>query len=196
VSVESADDTAARAREAGGRSLTEPFDVLPAGRMAVLADREGAVFCAWEPRERKGAQLVNEPGAWSMSALNTLDPEAAKAFYGSVFGWEAESMDLPGFEAWMWRLAGFVGGEPEQPVPRDLVASMLPIGGEVAADAPAQWSVDFWVADVRTAAETTGRLGGNVMVPPYDVPGTALKQAVVADPQGARLSITEVVAAG
>ena len=40
----SADDTASKARDAGGAVLAEPFDVMDAGRMAVLADPEGAVF--------------------------------------------------------------------------------------------------------------------------------------------------------
>src|SRR5215471_3120094 len=44
IRVESADDAAARVSAAGGRVLSEPFDVFDAGRMAVFADPEGAVF--------------------------------------------------------------------------------------------------------------------------------------------------------
>src|SRR6476619_2232018 len=40
--VQDADATAAKAREAGGTILSEPMDVGDAGRMAVLADPEGA----------------------------------------------------------------------------------------------------------------------------------------------------------
>ncbi|HEX7277202.1 MAG TPA: VOC family protein [Acidimicrobiales bacterium] len=36
--VESADETVAKAREAGGSVAMEPFDVMDAGRMAVLVD--------------------------------------------------------------------------------------------------------------------------------------------------------------
>ena len=43
------------------------------------------------------------------------------------------------------RLPGFVGGEPEQPVPRDVVAVMMP--GQDGA----QWSVDFWVGQIERA---------------------------------------------
>ena len=67
----------------------EPFDVRDAGRMAVLADPEGAVFCVWQAKEHKGAELVNEPGSLNFNSLNTRDAEGAKAFYGAVFGWEA-----------------------------------------------------------------------------------------------------------
>ena len=77
--------------------------------------------------EHRGAQIVNEPGAWAMSALTTPDPAAgAKAFYGAVFGWQADAFAMGDVEVTMWRLPGFVGGEPQQPVPRDLVATGLP----------------------------------------------------------------------
>ena len=73
VSVASADDTA-RAAE---RVVVEPFDVLPAGRVAALADPGGAIVGLWEPAERRGCQLVNEAAAYAMSALHTPDPDAA-----------------------------------------------------------------------------------------------------------------------
>ena len=85
--VENADEAAAKAREAGGSVVSEPFDVTDAGRMAVLADPEGAVFCVWQARKHKGARVVNEPGSLNFNVLSTRDPEAAKRFYGAVFGW-------------------------------------------------------------------------------------------------------------
>ena len=75
----------------GGSVVMEPFDMLDGGRGAILADPAGAVFGVWQPGRHRGAQLVNEPGAWAMSLLNTPDPERAKAFYGALFGWETES---------------------------------------------------------------------------------------------------------
>ena len=63
VWVDSADDAAAKVREAGGTVLSEPFDVFDAGRMAVFTDPEGAVFCVWQPNRHRGATVVNEHGA-------------------------------------------------------------------------------------------------------------------------------------
>ena len=189
--VDSADDTADKARSAGGSVLAEPFDG-PAGRVAVIADPAGAVFGASERRLHKGAQLVNEPGAWSMSALNTRDPAGARDFYGAVFGWETDAFELGGAEVTLWRLAGYVGGEPEQPVPRDLVATMAPIGDEIPDTVPAHWSVDFWVDDVDAAAKSAARLGGSVVAEPYEIPDIGMRQAVLADPQGAVFSVTRV----
>ena len=111
-------------RSAGGAVLVEAFDVLPAGRLAILADPAGAAFGAWEPRERKGAQLVNEPGAWAMSHLETPDPDAAAAFYGAVFGWTTETFGEGAGAITMFRLPGYVGGEPQQPVSREVIATM------------------------------------------------------------------------
>ena len=87
IRVESADNAAARVREAGGRVLSEPFDVFDAGRMGVFADPEGAVFCVWQPRSHRGSAAVNEHGAVNFNNLHTDDVEAARAFYGAVFGW-------------------------------------------------------------------------------------------------------------
>ncbi len=195
VSVESVDEAASRAASAGGKVIGEPFDSPGGGRQAVLADPAGAVFSVWEPRERHGAQLVNEPSAWAMSALNTDDPETAKRFYTEVFGWGTKGFDMGDAEMVMWSVPGYVGGEPEQPVPRDVVATMLPpdTNGEAP---PPHWSVDFWVANVDAAAAKVTELGGKVVVPPYDVPNTGLRQAVVTDPQGAVLSLTQPPGAG
>ena len=57
------------------------MDVGPAGRTAVFADPEGAAFRVWQAGRTHGAQVVNAPGAWNWSDLETRDIEAAKAFY-------------------------------------------------------------------------------------------------------------------
>jgi uncharacterized protein len=187
--VDSADDAAARAEAAGGTVIAAPFDSPGGGRQAVLADPAGAVFSVWEPRERRGAQVVNEPGAWSMSGLSTHDPEGAKRFYSAVFGWDTRSFEMGGGEITMFTVPGYVGGEPQQPVPRDVIAVAAPAGG--GDDGPPRWTVDFWVADVDAAVAKVSGAGGQVLTPPYDVAGTGLRQAVVRDPQGALLTLTQ-----
>lgn len=47
--VLNADQTAQKAREAGGNVLMEAFDVIDAGRMAILQDPQGAVFSVFQP---------------------------------------------------------------------------------------------------------------------------------------------------
>jgi uncharacterized protein len=183
VWVDDADAVASRAVAAGGRLVAEPFDSLDGGRMALVADPAGAIFGVWQLGEHRGARVVNEPNAWSMSALSTPDVEGAKAFYESVFGWTTS--DFGG--ATMWHLPGFSGGEPQQPVPRDVVAAMLP--GE-----PAAWGVDFWVDDVDAAAERAAVLGGKVISPPSD--SGFGRGALLADPGGAVFSVSRPAGLG
>ena len=101
--VDSADETAAKVRDAGGDVAMEPFDFMNLARVAVFTDPEGAAFGVWEAREHKGAQLVNDPGSLNFNGLNTRDVEGAKAFYGAVFGWDTLPMG-GGME--MWTLSG------------------------------------------------------------------------------------------
>jgi predicted enzyme related to lactoylglutathione lyase len=193
VWVESAEETAARVLDAGGRVLTEPFDVMRAGRMAVFTDPEGAAFCAWQANEHKGARIVNEHGSVNFNSLNTRDPEGAKAFYGSVFGWEV--LGLEG-GAQMWTLPGYGDflerGDPglrqrmaDTHAPagfEDVVATLNPIADE-QPDVPAHWSVTFAVDDADATASRAAELGGQVIVAPFDAPW--VRMTVIADPQGA-----------
>lgn len=188
VRVDSADVAAERAAAIGGTVIAEPFEALPAGRAAVLADPAGARFCVWEARERRGARLVNEPGAWAMSSLATPDLERAAAFYGALFGWTTERFEPGGDAVRLFRLPGYVGGEPEQPVSREVVAAMISAGG----GAPPRWNVDFWVQDVDTTARRAGELGGQVLAPPVRTP--IGRTAVLADPWGASFSVSRVTA--
>jgi predicted enzyme related to lactoylglutathione lyase len=114
------------------------------------------------------------------------NPEASKAFYGTVFGWRPDVFDADGVAITLWRLPGYVGGEPQQPVPRDVVAVMAPMGDRSRA-ARAHWSVDFWVDSADATAERAARLGGRILVPPHDTPG--FRTAVLADPAGAAFSV-------
>jgi predicted enzyme related to lactoylglutathione lyase len=181
VRVQDAGEAAERAARAGGAVLAGPLTVAPAGRMAVIADPAGAVFCVWEPAARQGAQRVNEAGAWAMSLLTTPDPEGAESFYGELFGWETEDFGA----VTLWRLPGYVGGEPQQPVSREVVAAMT------AGAAPARWGVDFWVRDADAAASSARESGGRVLAEPHDVPG--FRRAILADPHGADFSVSALV---
>jgi len=187
IAVDSADDVAQRGQNAGGSVIVAPFDAEPAGRMAVLADPCGAQFCVWEAQQRRGAQLVNEPSAWAMSALNTSETGRAEAFYGDLFGWQSEHVDFGDAEITLWRLPGYVGGEPHQPVPRDVVGVMTPRPG---GDGRSSWSVDFWVKDADLAAANAAELGGTILLGPLDAPG--FRTAVIADPHGAVFSVSQL----
>jgi len=201
VWVASADETTAKARDAGGQVVMEPFDVMDAGRMAVLADPEGAVFCLWQAKEHTGAQVVNEHGTVNFNGLNTRDPEGAKAFYGAVFGWS--TLELGPGNA-MWTLAGY-GDHLEELNPgareqmaavgapsgfEDVVAAVNTIGDD-QADVPPHWNVTFGVDDADAIADRATELGGDLLVPPTDAPW--VRMTVIRDPQGATFSANQFV---
>jgi predicted enzyme related to lactoylglutathione lyase len=191
IAVANAEKTVERANNAGGVILAGPLDALPAGRLAVLTDPAGARFCIWEPGLRQGAQLVNEASAWALSLLHTGDLTRAQAFYADVFGWRHEAFETAG-ELTLCRLPGYVGGQPEQPVPRDVVAVMVPLDRAAApAEEPPHWSVDFWTDDTDAAASKAPALGGRVVVPPYSPPG--FRTAVLSDPHGAVFSVSTLI---
>jgi predicted enzyme related to lactoylglutathione lyase len=169
--------------------LDGPFDASPAGRIAVLADPDGAVFCVWQPSERQGAQLVNEPSAWAMSMLHTNDPVRAEEFYAGLFGWQVETLETGETSVGLFRLPGYVGGEPDQPVARDVVAVM----GPMDEPAPPRWSIDFWIEDADRAAAGARELGGEVLVAPHDRAG--FRSAVLSDPSGAVFSVSRLMMA-
>ncbi|HEY0381017.1 MAG TPA: VOC family protein [Candidatus Elarobacter sp.] len=187
VCVDELETVARRAVDAGGRVIVAPLDVPPAGRLAVIEDSVGATIGLWQPGARAGAQRVNEPSAWAMSALRTRDLRRATAFYADVFGWNAEPFEAGPQPAALFRLPGYVGGTPQQPVPRDVVAAVL----EGADIETAHWSVDFWIADTDAAVERVARLGGSVVAPPFDM--AVFRRAVIADPAGAVFTISQLV---
>lgn len=199
--VDSADDAASKTRDAGGTVIQEPFDVMDAGRAAVLADHEGAMFLVWQPDAHKGARVVNEHGALNFNTLRTRDPEGAKAFYRAVFGWG--TLALPA--GIMWTLPGY-GDHLEESTPGlrdqmaqmgapegfiDVVASLNPIAAD-DAQTPAHWSVAFAVDDADAAAAKAKELGGEIVAGPFDAPW--VRMAVIKDPQGATFVASQFVA--
>jgi uncharacterized protein len=198
--VDSADETASKVADAGGEIVTEPFDVMDAGRMAVFTDPEGAAFCVWQANQHRGARVVNEHGSLNFNSLNTRDPERAGAFYGSVFGWEPQLSSGGGF----WRLPGY-GDYLEERTPglrkgiaqmgapagfEDVVAGLIPIAGD-QPEVPAHWSVTFAVDDADEIASRAAELGGRVLTRPFDAPW--VRMAVIADPQGATFVASKFV---
>lgn len=198
--VESADATADRARDAGGTIVMDAFDVMDAGRMAVIADTDGAVFCAWEARNHKGSRVVNEHGAVNFNNLATRDPDAAARFYGAVFGWTTLQLPsgtfwtLPGYGDYLERLSpGLRDGMKQMGAPEgfiDVVAVLNPIAEGDSATSPA-WNITFAVDDALATIKAATDLGGAVIAGPAEAPWT--RYAVIKDPQGAMFIASQFV---
>jgi predicted enzyme related to lactoylglutathione lyase len=177
VSVADADATAAAVREAGGSVMAEPMDVMDLGRMAIFVDPTGAVFGVWQPGTFAGAGIVNEPGGIAWNELNTRDLDAAKAFYGAVFGWTFEDQDM-----------GEMGSYTTINLGDGPVGGMLDMAGRgVPEQVPAHWQVYFGVEDTDAAVAAVRERGGNVMVEPIDIP--AGRFAIFLDPHRASFAV-------
>jgi uncharacterized protein len=177
VSVASADETAAKARQLGARIFEEPFDVMGLGRMAVFADPGGAVLCAWEPQAHIGAGLVNDVGCMGWNELQTRDSGAAGDFYSAVFGWETEPIEDDGSVVYTTvRNAGNQNG------------GFMPMA-EQHGDAPSFWLPYFTVPSRDGTVALAKEQGGALLAGPLDLP--AGKIAILADPQGAAFAIFE-----
>ncbi|HYI38351.1 MAG TPA: VOC family protein [Thermoleophilaceae bacterium] len=195
VSVPDADATATAVADAGGQVLMAPFDIGPAGRMAVFADPQGAEFCVWQAGQTAGAEVVNDVGAVVFNTLHTTDLPAAVEFYGTVFGW---AMEAEGEQSWMIRLPGyhedqdelvpgFSKGMEEMGAPEgfaDVVAA-------VVTDGPARWEVTFAVQSADHSAARVRELGGTVVSEPQDLPW--VRETTVRDPDGAQFVLSQFV---
>lgn len=153
--------------------------------MAVFFDATGAGVSVWQPGDHIGAELVNEPGGLCWNELTTRDGEAAKAFYGAVFGWHAHTSTFPlpdGAEGSYteWRLAA--DGEP--------IGGLMVMDDEWPGDMPSHWMTYFAVDDCDATAVMAEDLGGAVPVPPIDVPPG--RMAVLNDPSGAYFTILKL----
>jgi predicted enzyme related to lactoylglutathione lyase len=178
VSVDDAEAIGRAIQENGGTMIAAPMEVSTYGRLALFTDPEGAFFGIWEPADFAGAELVNERAALGWNELNTRDPEAAKRFYGAVFGWEANDLEMTGGDTYTeWLIEGRqVGG-------------MLDMRGRVPDEAPPHWLVYFGSVDADEAARKVAELGGEVMFGPVDIdPG---RLVVVKDPFGASFALMQ-----
>lgn len=175
VSTDDVDATAEKVRSAGGQVLMGPMDVPDVCRMAIFADDEGAAFAGFQAAGHVGAELVNEPGAMSWNEAARRDLDGARSFYGEVFGWGTESVDMPGGPYTSWK----VGDRA--------VAGMMGIREEWGPDVPPHWMTYFAVEDPDAVAARAKELGGRVMAEPFDTP--AGRMAVLGDRAGAAFSV-------
>ncbi|HXJ45001.1 MAG TPA: VOC family protein [Bryobacteraceae bacterium] len=168
ITVASADEATAKAVALGGSVLAGPFDVMTYGRMSVIADPTGAVFCTWEPKDHAGLGVISEAGALCWADLSTPDQAAAATFYKGLFGYAMP----PGEGGYLHLQNGedFIGGiqPPEHRAPH----------------APPHWLIYFQVADCDHSTDRAKQLGANVYMAPMTMENIG-RFAVMADPQGA-----------
>lgn len=179
IAVESADAAAARAHELGAQVVAPPFDVMDAGRMAVLQDPTGAMFQVWESKNSIGAHVLGEPGSLCWTELTTSDTFVAERFYTALFEWtpkhSAPGSPMPYTE--------FTVSGDERPT-----IGMMPKPPHLPPSMPSFWLPYFMVTDVDATVAKANSLGGQTHFGPQDIPDAG-RFAVLQDPQGAAFAV-------
>lgn len=146
--------TAAAITDAGGTVVAPPMAVGSLGTMTVALDPQGNVFGAWQAAEFIGTEIYNEPGSLVWNDAAVTDPDAAKSFYGAVFGWSFARMEME-------------GGPPDYAT---FAIEERPLGGLYRGEPGSTgWGTCFAVASTDDAVATVQRNGGSVSMPPTDM---------------------------
>jgi uncharacterized protein len=169
VHVESVDETIDKAKRAGGKLAAGPFEMGEVGRIAILADPQGAYISAYQP-EQEGPVA---DGVFVWDELGTTDADDAQRFYEEVFGWTTSDMgaDYGGYKVFNHGETGIAG------------VMTLP-----NASMPPLWQPYVAVDDPDQTTAKAKELGASALMEPMDVPKVG-RLAVLSDPQGATFGI-------
>src|SRR5215213_3347070 len=178
VGVDDTDAAVASIEQAGGKALMPATDIPNVGRIAMVADPQGAPFYVMKPippegRENEQSDVfsVDQPQRVRWNELSTTDPDVAIDFYSGQFGWTQEG-DMDMGEMGKYRFIQNRG---------------VPIGAVMPK--PPQRPVSTWtyyigVDDIDRATEAVRAGGGTILHGPNEIPGGEFALNAM-DPQGA-----------
>jgi predicted enzyme related to lactoylglutathione lyase len=176
VAVSDVAEATRKAKSLGAQVLLEPIDV-GSGNLSVIADPTGAVLAFWKSVKPLGTFLWGEANTMCWAELTTTDPVTATRFYVEMFGWRPEVVSMGDIDYTLLHNDDrMIAGLMRQPPPM------------VEAKAPSFWTVYFEVADCDATAKRAKQLGGDVVMPPTDIPGAA-RFAILKDPEGAAFAV-------
>lgn len=152
--------------------------MFDAGRMSIIVDPSGAVVSFWQGKSQVGSELSGEHGTLSCNELVSSDAPAAAAFFSEVLGVNPVAMDSVGEDEYTMLMVDDapVAGVMQRP--------------EDMGDMPSHWTVYFQVDDCEATVEKATASGGNIIVPPLDVPPGRF--SVLQDPQGAVFAVIKL----
>ena len=173
IGVDDVDASVAKITAAGGAVHMPAMDVEGVGRMAMVADPQGAPFYvmrgASDQASTSFAPTTAGHGAWN--ELVTSDQAAALAFYQDQFGWTKGGV-MPMGEMGDYQFIEH-GGEMIGAVMNRTPQSPLP-----------SWGFCFRVPDIDEALVRVTSGGATILYGPIEVPGGDMVIQAV-DPQGA-----------
>jgi predicted enzyme related to lactoylglutathione lyase len=176
VCVDDVDATVAEARKLGGTVLGEPIDYPKVGRLAVLADPQGATLHVFKPNQPAKVHDATRPGEFTWCELLTSDHESAFVFYSKLFGW-TKVRDFDMGQMGKYLIYGNGG--------RDL-GGMFTRSKDMPT--PPMWCYYIEVADLDATVDRAKAKGAKLTNGPMEVPGGA-RIAQLTDPQGAAFAL-------
>jgi predicted enzyme related to lactoylglutathione lyase len=187
VCVDDVDRTVGQIEAKGGKVLMPASDIPDVGRIAMVADPQGAPFYVMKPIPPAGQQNAqsdvfspDKQGRVSWNELSTSDPEAARRFYGELFGWTSDDF-MPMGDMGEYRFLAHHG----TPIGAVFNSSA---GAPTTAEQPPHWRHYIRVPSVSAAAEAVKAGGGTVTMGPHEVPGGD-HIVIGIDPQGAEFAL-------
>jgi uncharacterized protein len=181
MSVDNADETARVVVDNGGAVAIWPEEIDDVSRLALCTDPLGARFGLWEPKRHRILSRMHEPNSFTWGELSCRDIDAAKDFYGAVFGWEGRTRPFAEGSTY----TEFLLPDVDQPV-----AGMVQMNELWPEDVPPHWMLYFAVADTDEIVSRVGQLGGTVSVAPFDLADVG-RIAVLNDPEGAVFAVLQ-----
>ncbi|HXU69846.1 MAG TPA: VOC family protein [Polyangia bacterium] len=183
VSVDNVDGACEKAVKLGAKIMMPPMDIPNVGRWAVLTDPQGAAVAPFRGNQAPQPTPTRaQPGEFCWDELMTNDVAGAVKFYTQLFGWAAVEHDMGAHGK--YTLFKKQGTEKDQNVPG--------LGGAMAmpkdAKHPPYWMHYIEHADVDKGAAMARELGGQMFVPPTDIPNIG-RFSVFADPTGAHFAL-------
>ena len=133
-----------------------------------------------------GAEVANQPGAWSWNELNTRDAGSAKSFYSQVFDWSFSDMEIGGGTYTTFKPPS--RGEDDESAGGLLDMQTMGVPDHV----PPHWLSYFTVDSLDESLEQAKGAGANVNAGPMVFPQGKL--AVLVDPLGGAFGLWEVTA--
>lgn len=121
---------------------------------------------------------THAPGTFCWPELSTPDPNAAKQFYTSLFGWQFKDSDMG--EQGVYTIFTLEG--------KDCAALFKQDAGQVQSGMPPYWASYINVESADATAAKAKSLGGTVLMGPFDA-GEFGRMAVITDPQGATFCV-------
>lgn len=178
--VADVDAMATRVTELGGSLHKGPQDIPGVGRFAFVADPQGATFYLMRGDSDAESTAFAPPkaGHCSWNELVTSDQQAARDFYGKLFGWtKAGAMPMGALGEY-----SFIGHGGET------IGAMMTNPEPGAA---AFWNFAFTVPDIDRAKAAVEAGGGRLRHGPVELPGDQGDWLIqIDDPQGAKLMLT------